>query len=186
MKLRPVLALALVVALAACGSGEPDTADTPVETAVETAAPTVGDVATEAPPTEEVAESPTIPGLVAANIYGNLENRGFTCERDSTSEGFVATCRDAQGNDAIARGTGPTGISLVTATALGTGGDEESGAFLGFVASVPYDGAEPDSATAWVEENVGKNAETVFGGAKFRLIAAEGGTARILEITPAE
>ncbi len=78
-------------------------------------------------------------------------------------------------------------IKLVTATSLGlSGGDDEARVLLGFVASVPYDGAEPDAARAWVEENVGKNTETMFGGAKFRLIAVEGGSARILEITPAE
>jgi len=42
--------------------------------------------------------------------------------------------------------------------------------FLGFVATLPYDGSDPDKARLWVAENIGKpHAEIIIGPVWFEL-----------------
>lgn len=66
-------------------------ADAPADEPAATDAPTDPPATTQTPAAEapgDAGEPSTIPGLAAVDIYGNLETRGFTCERGSTSEGF--------------------------------------------------------------------------------------------------
>lgn len=64
--------------------------------------------------------------------------------------------------------------------------DDLAASVLGFLATVPYDGAEPERARAWVEETLptikaaGDVRTATFGGVPFRLYGPP--TARILEI----
>ncbi|MEZ4522922.1 MAG: hypothetical protein R3A46_14985, partial [Thermomicrobiales bacterium] len=46
-------------------------------------------------------------------------------------------------------------------------------AFLGFIASVPYVGADPGRARCWVHEHVGTEAEIEISGSSFSLFGAE-------------
>lgn len=47
---------------------------------------------------------------------------------------------------------------------------ETAAKFLGFIATMPYDGAEPANARLWVASNIHKtNAETVIGNVWFEL-----------------
>jgi len=41
--------------------------------------------------------------------------------------------------------------------------------FLGYVATVPSEGAQPEEAKAWVEQNVGSKASAEFGGVSYTL-----------------
>jgi hypothetical protein len=41
--------------------------------------------------------------------------------------------------------------------------------FLGYVARVPYEGAQPDEAKEWVEQSVGRKASAEFGGVSYTL-----------------
>ena len=41
--------------------------------------------------------------------------------------------------------------------------------FLGYVARVSYEGAQPEEAQAWVEHNVGSKASAEFGGVSYTL-----------------
>jgi hypothetical protein len=41
--------------------------------------------------------------------------------------------------------------------------------FLGYVATIPYEGAHPEEAKAWVEHNVGSKASAQFGGVSYTL-----------------
>ena len=65
-------------------------------------------------------------------------------------------------------GQSPTRIDYVTGTIL-QGGADQTAQFLAFVASLPYDGADPPATQAWVRENAGQDAERVVGGVKIRL-----------------
>ena len=43
--------------------------------------------------------------------------------------------------------------------------------FLGYVARVPYEGAQPEEAKAWVEQSVGSKASAKFGDVSYTLAA---------------
>ena len=75
-------------------------------------------------------------------------------------------------------GQSPTRIDYVTGTIL-QGGADQTAQFLAFVASLPYDGADPPATQAWVRENAGQDAERVVGGVKIRLAGAGDGGERV-------
>lgn len=63
--------------------------------------------------------------------------------------------------------------------------DDVASAFLGYVATVPYTGAQPAQARRWVEDNIGrvdtgKPAVMTIGAARFELVGPP--TARFLQI----
>jgi hypothetical protein len=67
-------------------------------------------------------------------------------------------------------GDGPTTIFYVDSTASASVANE----VLGFIATLPYQGAQPDSARARVEENIsrleqGTVLEDTFGGVHYQL-----------------
>jgi len=65
-------------------------------------------------------------------------------------------------------------IEYVTATVMIGGADNQVATnFLSFIATSPYDGAEPERSRAWVEENVGGDLETEIGPAMLRLSGPE-------------
>jgi len=138
------------------------------------------------PPKEE--SSPTIPGLVAVDVYGNLEDKGFECDgRSGRAGGMLWDCKVetvSYSHTVSITGRGPTAVESVSATSLDYSGSTPDGTardFLAFVASIPYTGASPQAAANWVRQNVGQDgASTVYGGAVFTLRAS--GDARILEI----
>jgi len=147
----------------------------------------LGIVATAGPelatPTDEpVVDIPgTIPGLAAVDVYGNLKPRGFTCEdRAGAAGGWLWTCKDETAQrsfvvDITARAA--TRIQHVSATALdfGSGNPTDTAReFLLFVATLPYEGARPDDAKAWVATNLDSpEASTTIGGATLTLRAVE-------------
>jgi len=120
------------------------------------------------PASSRPLSSPTIPGLTAADVTGNLERRGLDCTGIRIESGGTATwfCSGSAGQVTV-RGTSPTRIRAVNAAAFGS--DRQAADFLGFVATVPYDGAQPQSARAWVESQVASGGSTSFGGARFQL-----------------
>jgi hypothetical protein len=62
--------------------------------------------------------------------------------------------------------------------------DALAGDFLGYVARVPYEGAQPEKAKGWVENNVGSKASAEFGGVSYTLGTKAG--SRFLEIEKLE
>jgi hypothetical protein len=56
--------------------------------------------------------------------------------------------------------------------------------FLGYVARVPYEGAQPEEAKAWVKQNVGSKVSAEFGGVSYTLGAKAG--SRFLELEKLE
>jgi len=133
-----------------------------------------------------------IPGLAPVDIYLNLENKGFTTDKRFGKEQHTFVCKEETGaflNTAsitIPASQGADVVTVVNAmhqnySAAST--DALAVGFLGYCATLPYDGAEPAKARAWVEANIGKNVSAVFGGVSFQLFA--NGQTRILRLSRA-
>lgn len=136
-----------------------------------------------------------IPGLKPVDVYGNLTGRGFSKEGPKFIGGILPGTlwilrnpgedRDFRvtitGNDA-----NTVRAILATGMIYGPLADfaNVSREFLGFVASVPYDGAKPAEARRWVEANVGTNASTVIAGVRFELFAPKPKRTHMLLIKP--
>lgn len=134
-----------------------------------------------------------IPGLAPVDVYLNLENKGFTTDKRFGKEQHTFVCKEETGvflNTAsitIPAGQGADVVTVVNAmhqnySAAST--DALAVGFLGYCATLPYDGAEPAKARAWVEANIGKNASAVFGGVNFQLFT--NGQTRILRLSKSD
>jgi hypothetical protein len=146
----------------------------PLISRASTSAPTESPLSTPAvPPT--ATSSPFIVGLTFDDIRGNLEQRQ------------IATCKEGRGTVASSLTcSGFTEDILVEVTALGddrtkityvqsvvtqhsTSSDEIAAQILGFLATLPYQGADPARARAWVEANIASGAKLQVGAARFIL-----------------
>ena len=119
-----------------------------------------------------------IPGLTPQDVYLNLEEKGFecsepelmrpedevrwTCERQEAKGEYVVEISSKDANSVRLLEAKVTSHDPARADAL-------AGDFLGYVARVPYDGAQPKEAQAWVENNVGSKASAEFGGVSYTL-----------------
>jgi hypothetical protein len=132
-------------------------------------------------PTSTAAVAPAapnaIPGLAAVDMYGNLTNKGFKLQTayGDRSTGTSWTCKSTEsGCDLTADcyGETPTAIQNIRGIVENTNqGDPIPVAkeFLGYLATLPYDGSDPAKAKKWVEDHVGEVTETVIGGVRFEL-----------------
>jgi hypothetical protein len=134
------------------------------------------------------AEVETIPGIAAVDLHGNLTDRGFSLDKNLSSAIKSWTCtqkNESNMYEAIVYGRGATEITKIQATAqnYSTGNTGKMAAeFLGFVATLPYDGATPAQSRTWVENNINSNTSTVIGGVTFEIFGS-GSQTRILEMT---
>ena len=130
-----------------------------------------------------------IPGLTPQDVYLNLENRGFECsepELMGADNEVRWTCekQEAQGEYLVEiNSSDANSVRLVEARVISherARADALAQDFLGYVARAPYEGAQPEKAKAWVEQNVGSKVSAEFGGVSYTL----GGTAgsRFLEL----
>jgi hypothetical protein len=119
-----------------------------------------------------------IPGLTPQDVYLDLENRGFkcsepevmgpdnevrwTCEKQEVQGEYLVEINSSDANSV--RLIGARVISHDPARADALAKD-----FLGYVARVPYEGAQPEEAKAWVEQNVGSKVSAEFGGVLYTL-----------------
>ncbi len=119
----------------------------------------------------------------------NLQQRGLTCTGPaSLADGISYTCTGTNGAGTIEWrvdmiGSSPTVIRSVDATVLwyGSGdGDAAFDDFLGYIATLPYDGAQPEAARTWASANT--TGTTSFGGAEYQLVSAATGKTRSLTI----
>ena len=67
-------------------------------------------------------------------------------------------------------GASPWELDLLEASTLGVDIDTAI-TYLQFVATMPYDGAEPEQAAAWVGQNIGQESTITIGSAKFTLLS---------------
>jgi hypothetical protein len=133
-----------------------------------------------------------ISGLQAVDVYLNLTNKGFEKKGPRKLVDMIeTTCESVEAFGTlhvsiVGPSVGP--VSYVVASGTNTS-REQTGAlmadFFGYIATIPYDDAEPENAKRWVIENINRNAQRRFGSAQFEIIAnAE--RARILKITVAK
>lgn len=110
----------------------------------------------------QAIKSPIIKGLAAVDVHGNLTPKGFTLEKKfSAVQNEWKVSLKAAGliyNVGIF-GADPMEITAVTATISRPADDVAAHAadFLQYLASLPYDGAKPQSASAWVISNANRN-----------------------------
>jgi hypothetical protein len=128
-------------------------------------------------PEPESAPS-NIPGLTPQDVYLNLENRGFkcsepelmgpgnevrwTCEKQKTHGEYSVEINSSDANS----------VRLIEAWVISNEparADALAQDFLGYVARAPYEGAQPEEAKAWVEQNVGSKVSAEFGGVSYTL-----------------
>jgi hypothetical protein len=119
-----------------------------------------------------------IPGLTPQDVYLNLENRGFkcsepelmgpdnevrwTCEKQETHGEYSVEINSSDANS----------VRLIEAWVIShdpARADALAKDFLGYVARVSYEGAQPEEAKAWVEQNVGSKVSAEFGGVSYTL-----------------
>jgi flagellar basal body-associated protein FliL len=157
-----------------------------------TAAPTVAAVAA---PDQVSAGGGTIPGLQPADITVNLEQRDFTCEAaEPTPSGnyYVWRCKSEKPalqyeSSVEVWGRSLQSVDYIDATVIQYS-DEDLAAMgiLGFIATMPYDNAQPRDAREWVATTMGTITEpgvvkeTEFAGVPYRLYGLQ--TVRTLEM----
>jgi hypothetical protein len=127
--------------------------------------------------------SRNIPGLTPQDVYLNLEDRGFecsepelmgpenevrwTCEKQVAKGEYLAEIHSSDANSVRLLQAEVTSFEPARADALAQD-------FLGYMATVPYEGAQPEEAKAWVERNVGSKVSAEFGGVSYTLDGKEG------------
>ena len=146
----------------------------------ETNVPTIAPSSTPRPTaTEEVTA--LLPGLMPADVTVNLEQLGFTC--GSVDQGqlyYVRTCNKDTADYSMhveVYGRELLSVDFIDSTILqyDTPDYELAASFLGFMATMPYDGAVQQEARNWVETTVstirvlGDMAEKAFAGVNYRL-----------------
>lgn len=149
-------------------------------------APTKTDVPTTVPsstpkPTATQEPAALLPGLMPADVTVNLEQRGFAC--GSVEQGqmyYVRTCDKNTAEYSLhveIYGRKPFSVDFIESTVLqfGTPNDDFAASFLGFMATMPYDGAVQQEARDWVESTLptlkgqGDVREKEFAGVAYRL-----------------
>jgi hypothetical protein len=134
-----------------------------------------------------------IPGLTPQDVYLNLENKGFKCSEPKLmghQNEVRWTCekQEAQGEYLVKiDSSDANSVRLVKARVIShdpARADALAQDFLGYVARVPYEGAQPEEAKAWVEQNVGSKVSAEFGGVSYTLGAKSG--RRFLELEKLE
>jgi hypothetical protein len=119
-----------------------------------------------------------IPGLTPQDVYLNLEDRGFKCSEPELmgSDNEVRwTCekQEPQGEYSVEiNSKDANSVRFVEARVSSnepTRADALARDFLGYVATIPYEGAQPEEAKAWVEQHVGSKVSAEFGGVSYTL-----------------
>ena len=132
-------------------------------------------------PTATEESTALLPGLKPANVTVNLKQRGFTCDPvEQVQPYYITTCTkdsvdyslrvDIWGREAIA-------VDWIESSVLQFANPDKefAASFLGFMATMPYDGAVQEEARNWVETTLpsltgqGDVREKVFAGVKYSL-----------------
>jgi hypothetical protein len=130
------------------------------------------------PKSKPKPEPRNIPGLTPQDVYLSLENRGFTCSEPELMEPEDVvrwTCerQEAKGKYLVEiNSKDANSVRLLKAGVIShepARADALAQDFLGYVARVPYEGAQPEEAKAWVEQSVGSKASAEFGGVSYTL-----------------
>jgi hypothetical protein len=155
--------------------------EAPSETPAATPTATPRPTATPVPIEDSVAQfGSQIPGLTAADVTINLEDRGHTCEGPNEFlDGVEYLCELDTDPIYVERveivGMSPTEIRSVESAYFWFGDptqmDARADDFLGYMATLPYEGAAPADARTWVQANT--SGTTTFGPATYELTEAD-------------
>ena len=119
-----------------------------------------------------------IPGLTPQDVYLNLENRGFKCSepelmRPDNEVRWTCEKKEANGEYLVEiNSSDANSVRLVEAWVISydrARADALAQDFLGYVATTPYEGAQPEEAKVWVKQSVGSKASAEFGGVSYTL-----------------
>ena len=142
-------------------------------------------------PAVAAAKPTPLPGVMAVDLYMNLEKQGWKCARPHQAKDLVnptkldknKTTFDCFSKDknayAIAWGTTASNLTWITADAL----TKTNYGWLGFIATLPIQGVDQAAAQKWViaAANAKKSTSKLFGDVKFSVTAGSG-VARTLTI----
>jgi hypothetical protein len=129
-----------------------------------------------------------IPGLMPVDVYLNFTNKGFEKEGPrslSNDMVFWKVSRSLNDADLQVEIFGKSGSNVYKITAMSTNyGSIQSKTpenFLGYIATLPYKGSNPDKAQNWLEKHINTNASIIIGKVKFDTYA-NSERVRILEM----
>ena len=142
-------------------------------------------------PSFAAAKSTPLPGVMAVDLYLNLEKQGCKCARPHQARDIVdptkfdknKTTFDCFSKDknayAIAWGTTSSNLIWITADAL----TKANYGWLGFIATLPIEGVDQAAAQKWVMTAVKakKSTTKLFGDIKFSVVVGTG-IARTLSV----
>ena len=118
-----------------------------------------------------------IPGLVPVDIHLNLENMGFTIDKNIGVDGCFYNCTKTKLEcDFHCRvyGKNPSSVEEIKASYMSYTGEsvgESAKTFLGYIATMPYDNSNPLKAKKWVLDHINKDATTNIGGVNYEMFA---------------
>lgn len=142
-------------------------------------------------PSYAAAKPNPLPGVLAVDLYMNLEKQGWKCTRprqardivdptkfDKNKTTFDCFSKDKNGY-AIAWGTTSSNLIWITADAL----SKANYGWLGFISTLPIEGVDQAAAQKWVMSVVSgkKTSSKLFGNIRFTVTAGSG-VARTLSI----
>jgi len=185
-----LLAGMLLLILTSCGvpRATPTQAANSVVISTFTAAPITSTVPAEiltstVEPTPDQKVIGLLPGLSAVNVTLNLEGQEFTCTAvKKVGSHYERTCLKGLHSESLFQvvifGREPFVVDFIETSVLQAKEPDKNIAapLLGFMATMPYDGATPEEAKAWVESTIPTLSgqpddakETMFGGVKYVL-----------------
>jgi hypothetical protein len=146
---------------------------------------------TSSSPSFAAAKPTPLPGVMAVDLYMNLEKQGWKCARPHQARDIVdpskfdknKTTFDCFSKDknayAIAWGTTSSNLIWITADAL----TKANYGWLGFIATLPIDSVDQAAAQKWVMGVASgkKTTSKLFGNIKFTVTAGSG-VARTLSV----
>ncbi len=135
-----------------------------------------------------------IPGLLPADVYLSLTKRGFSKEGPIGSPSMWRLKRESDGvmmDVEIFSPDNTSRVSSVRAFCVSPDGVrvDEAGKMkwlFPFLATLPYEGAEPIKAQQWVIEHMQTGGETVIGSVKFQILGTDSEFSRALRISVVE
>jgi hypothetical protein len=115
------------------------------------------------------SKSFVIPGLIASDVYSNLENKGFTVDKTIVNDHTSIYCESrssATNLNVIITGCSPDEIIAIEAGAIDYDGNnqKELENFLAYVATLQYEGADPNKAKDWIKNNIKRNGSKITIG----------------------
>jgi len=134
-------------------------------------------------PTPNSKATGQLPGLSAVNVTVNLEGQEFTCTQVKKVAGhYERTCLKGLPStnlfQVVIFGREPFAVDFIRTSVRQneTPDNKIATELLSFMAALPYDGATPEDARAWVESTIPTlsgetvdSQEMVFGGVKYVL-----------------